>query len=60
MAKSNKAIEEAKRNMYSAKRNVSEEVDDHVKQFLNFKKVFQLATILTLIFLLFSCWLYVL
>ncbi len=53
-----KSIKDAKGILNSAKGNVSEEVNVYVRQFLNVTHFFRLATLLTLIYLLFSCWLY--
>ena len=49
-----------KDNLYSAKRKVREEIESQIKQFSDAAKFLKFATILTLVYLLFSCWLYVL
>ncbi|KAI9554286.1 hypothetical protein GHT06_019558 [Daphnia sinensis] len=58
ISNANQTIIQAKQELYNTHNNVKEEVRTQIGQFLTVVSFVKLATILSLLYLLFSCWLY--
>ena len=58
MKRTNETLQHTKHNLNATIRTVKEEVDTHFRKFFHVQFFLKLATIFSLLFLLFSCWLY--